>query len=151
MKHHNSKASILQCSVFFVVQLSHLYITTRKTMALTIWTFVSKEMSLFFNMLSRFVTVFLPRSKCLNFEAEVTILSDLYTLLCTKDLPCSSVGKESVYSAGDPRSIPGLGRSPGEGNGNPFQYSCLENLMDCSLPARLLCPWNHKSQTRLSD
>ena len=48
--------------------------------------------------------------------------------------PCSSVGKESAYNAGDPDSIPGLGKSPGEGNGNPLQYSCLENLMDCSLP-----------------
>ena len=45
-------------------------------------------------------------------------------------LPCSSVGKESACNAGDPGSIPGLGRSPGEGNGNPLQYSCLENLMD---------------------
>ena len=44
--------------------------------------------------------------------------------------PCSSVGKESAYNAGDLGSIPGLGRSPGEGNGNPLQYSCLENLMD---------------------
>ena len=48
--------------------------------------------------------------------------------------PCSSVGKESAYSAGDPGSIPGMGRSPGEGNGNRLQYSCLENLMDCGLP-----------------
>ena len=48
--------------------------------------------------------------------------------------PCSSVGKESAYNAGDLGSIPGLGRSPGEGNGNPLQYSCLENPMDCSLP-----------------
>ena len=44
--------------------------------------------------------------------------------------PCSSVGKESARSAGNPGSIPGLGRSPGEGNGNPLQYPCLENLMD---------------------
>ena len=44
--------------------------------------------------------------------------------------PCSSVSKESACSAGDPGSIPGLGRSPGEGNGNPLQYPCLENLMD---------------------
>jgi len=44
--------------------------------------------------------------------------------------PCSSVGKESACSTGDPALIPGLGRSPGEGNGNPFQYPCLESLMD---------------------
>ena len=46
------------------------------------------------------------------------------------DFPCSSVSKESACSAGDPGSIPGSGRSPGEGNGNPLQYPCLENLMD---------------------
>ena len=64
-QHHNSKASILWCSAFFMVQLSHLHMTPGKTIALTIWTFVSKVMSLFFNILSRFVIAFLPRSKCL--------------------------------------------------------------------------------------
>ena len=59
----SSKASVLQCSAFFIVQLSHLYMTTGDTIALTIWTFVSKVMSLFLNILSRFVTVFLSRSK----------------------------------------------------------------------------------------
>ena len=49
---------------------------------------------------------------------------------CTQGFPCSSVGKESACSAGDPGLIPGLGRSPGEGNGNPLQYPYLENLMD---------------------
>ena len=63
LQHHSSKASILQCSVFFIVQLSHLYMTTRKTIALTRWTFVSKIMYLLFNMLSRLVTASLPRSK----------------------------------------------------------------------------------------
>ena len=63
LQHHNSKASILQCSAFFIVQLSHLYMTTGKTIALTRWTFVGKEMSLLFNMLSRLVRAFLPRSK----------------------------------------------------------------------------------------
>ena len=60
---HNLKASILWCSTFSAVQLSHLYMTTGKTIALTRWTFVGKVMSLLFNMLSRFVTAFLPRSK----------------------------------------------------------------------------------------
>ena len=60
--HHSSKASILCRTAFFIVQLSHLYATTGKTKTLTIWTFVSKVMSLLFNMLSRFVTAFLPRS-----------------------------------------------------------------------------------------
>ena len=74
--------------------------TTRKTIALTRWTFVSKLMSLLFNVLS------------------------------TQDFPGGSDGKVSVYSAGDLGSSPGLGRSPGEGNGNPLQYYCLENPMD---------------------
>ena len=65
LQHHSSKASILQCSAFFMVQLSHPYMTTGKTIALTRWTFVGKVMSLFFNMLSRLVITFLSRSKCL--------------------------------------------------------------------------------------
>ena len=65
LQHHSSKASILRCSVFFIVQLSHPYMTTGKTIALTRWTFVDKVMSLLFNMLSRLVITFLPRSKCL--------------------------------------------------------------------------------------
>ena len=63
LQHHSSKASILQCSAFFVVQLSHPYVTTGKTIALTRRTFVGKIMSLLFNMLSRLVITFLPRSK----------------------------------------------------------------------------------------
>ena len=63
LQHHNSKASILQHSAFFMVQLSHLYMSTGKTIALTVGTSVSKVMSLLFNMVSRFVRAFLPRSK----------------------------------------------------------------------------------------
>ena len=65
LQHHSSKASIFQHSAFFTVQLSHPYMTTGKNIALTRWTFVGKVMSLLFNMLSRLVTTFLPRSKCL--------------------------------------------------------------------------------------
>ena len=65
VQHHSSKASILQCSAFFTIQLSHPYMTTGKTTALTRWTFFGKVMSLLLNMLSRFVVAFLPRSKCL--------------------------------------------------------------------------------------
>ena len=65
LQHHTSKASIVQRSAFFVVQLSHPYMTTGKTKALTRWTFVGRVMSLLFNMLSRLVITFLPRSKCL--------------------------------------------------------------------------------------
>ena len=63
LQHHSSKASILQCSAFFIVQLSHQYMTTGKTTALTRWTFVGKVRSLLFNMLSRLVIAFLPRNK----------------------------------------------------------------------------------------
>ena len=65
LQHHSSKASILRHSAFFTVQLSHPYMTTGKTIALTRWTFVGKVISLLFNMLSRLVITFLPRSKCL--------------------------------------------------------------------------------------
>ena len=90
LQHHSSKASILLCSAFFIVQLSHPVMTTGKTIALTRWTVVDKVMSLLFNMLSaaarslqlcptllsRLVITFLPRSKCLNFMAAITICSD---------------------------------------------------------------------------
>ena len=65
LQHHSSKASVLRRSAFFMVQLSHPYRTTGKTIALSRWTFVGKVMSLLFNMLSRLVTAFLPRGKCL--------------------------------------------------------------------------------------
>ena len=65
LQHHSSKASILRHSAFLIVQLSHPYMTTGKTIASTRWTFVGKVMSLLFNMLSRLVIAFLPRSKCL--------------------------------------------------------------------------------------
>ena len=63
LQHHSSKASVLQCSAFFILHLSHPYMTTGKTIALTRWTFVGKVMSLLFNMLSRLVITLLPRSK----------------------------------------------------------------------------------------
>ena len=63
LQHHNSKASVLWCSVFCMIQLSHPYMTNRKTIDLTVWAFVSKVMFLLFNTLSRFVIAFLPRSK----------------------------------------------------------------------------------------
>ena len=66
LQHHSSKASILWCSAFFIVQLSHPYITTGKTIALTKWIFAGKVMSLLFNMLSTLVIVFLLRNECLS-------------------------------------------------------------------------------------
>ena len=68
LQHHSLKTSILRCSVFFIVQLSHPYMTTGKTIALTRWTFVGKIMSLLFKMLSRLLITFLPRSKHLLFS-----------------------------------------------------------------------------------
>ena len=65
LQHYSSKASILQHSAIFIVQLSHPYVTTGETIVSTRWTFVGKVMSLLFNMLSRLVIIFLPRSKCL--------------------------------------------------------------------------------------
>ena len=78
LQHQKSKASIIPRSAFFMVQLSHPYMTTGKTIALITQTFVSKVLSLLFNMLSRFVIAFLLRSKCLlnNFMVTVTICSD---------------------------------------------------------------------------
>ena len=80
LQHHSLKASILWRSGFFMVQLSHPYMTTEvpgKTIALTIWAFVGKVMSLLYNTLSRFVIVTLPWNKCLNFMDAVTLQSDL--------------------------------------------------------------------------
>ena len=76
LEHHSSKASILWHSTFFMVRLSNPYMTTGKTLALTRWTFVSKVMSLLFNMLSRWDITLLPRSKHLYFMVAVTICSD---------------------------------------------------------------------------
>ena len=76
LQHHSSKASILWSPAFFIIQVSHPYMTTGKTIALPRWTFVGKVMSLIFNMLSRLVITFLPRSKHLNFMAAVLICSD---------------------------------------------------------------------------
>ncbi|CAI9167990.1 unnamed protein product [Rangifer tarandus platyrhynchus] len=76
LEHHSLKASILQCSPFFIVQLSPPHMTTGKTIALTRQTVVGKVMSLFFNMLSRLVITFLPRKLTFNFMAAVTICSD---------------------------------------------------------------------------
>ena len=76
LQHNSSKASILWRSTFFIFQLSHRYMTAGKTIALTVWSFVGKVMSLLFNMLSRLVITFLPKSKRLNFMAAITICDD---------------------------------------------------------------------------
>ena len=76
LQHYSSKASVLWCPAFFTVQLSHPYMTTGKTIALSRRTFIGKVMALLFNMLSRLVIAFLPRSKSFNFMATVIICSD---------------------------------------------------------------------------
>ena len=81
-QHDSSKASILQCSAFFTVQLSHPYMTTGKTIALTRWTFVGKVMSLLFNMLSKLVITFLPRSKHLLISWLQSPFTDLQNWWC---------------------------------------------------------------------
>ena len=85
LQHYSSKASILQHSAFFIVQLSHLYMTTGKTIALTRWTFVGKVMSLFFNMLSRLVIAFLPRTKHLLIswlQSPTTVILEPPKIVC---------------------------------------------------------------------
>ena len=101
-QHHSSKASILQRSVFFTVQLSHPYMMTGKTIALTIRTFLGKLMSLLFDMPSKFVIAFLPRSK--------------HLLISRLQSPSAVILEPPKIKSG-------------EGNGTPLQYSCLENPM----------------------
>ena len=104
LQHHSSKATILQCSAFFMVQLSHPYMTTGKTIALTRWTFVGQVMSLLFNMLSRLVVTFLPRSKHLLISWLQTpnlrwfILS--LTLLLTKVLSLKQASLSLLFWGG---------------------------------------------------
>ena len=87
LQHHSSKASILWFLDFSIIQLSHPYMTTGKTIALTRWTFVGKVLSLFFNMPSRIVITLLPRSKSFNFITAVTVHSD-FGARENKVLPC---------------------------------------------------------------
>ena len=82
LQHHSSKSSILWHSAFFIVQLSHPYMTTGKTIALTRWTFVGKVMSLLFNMLSRFVLAFLSRNKHLLISWLQSLSAVILILIC---------------------------------------------------------------------
>ena len=92
LQHHSSKVSILQCSAFFIVQLSHSHMTTGKTISWTIWTFVGKVISLFFNLLSRLVITFLPKSKhllisWLQSPSAVILEPPEHAKLCRYKLP----------------------------------------------------------------
>ena len=93
-QHHSSKASIFWCLAFLMVQLSYPYVTTEKTIALTIWTFVSKATSLLFNTLSRFVIAFLPRSKHLLIS---WLQSPSAVILKLKKIVCHRFHCFSVY------------------------------------------------------
>ena len=116
LQHHSSKASVLWCSAFFIVQLSHACMTAGKIIALTVWTLVSKVMSLLFNTLTRFVIAFIPRSKHLLIS---WLQSPSTVILEPRKIKSATV---SIFF---PSVCP-----DGEGNGNPLQYSCLENPMD---------------------
>ena len=137
LQHHSEKALILCCSAFFIVQLSHPYMTTGKTKALTRQTCVGKVMSLFFNMPSRLFITFLPKSKCLliswlqspsavilehpKIDVSITLLSSTYYSLPSE--PPATIGKNPLANAGDTGgtgSIPGSGRSLGEWTSNPL-------------------------------
>ena len=115
---HNSKTLILWHSAFFMVQLSHPYMTTRKTIALKIWTFVGKVMSLLSNMLSRFFRVFLPESKpFFNFMASVTVYSDFgaqESKICHCFLFYPFYVPWSWKVVAEPRKTPGFLASKGE-------------------------------------
>ena len=100
LQHHNSKASVLQCSTFFIVQLSHPYIIIGKAIALTRWTFVGKVMSLLFNMLSRLVIAFLLRSKHLLISwlqsPSTVILEPKKIKTVTVSIVCPSICHEMM-------------------------------------------------------
>ena len=94
LQHHSSKASIIRHSAFFIVQLSHPYLTTGKTIALTRWTFVGKVMSLLFNILFRLVLAFIPRSKCLLISR---LQSPSAVILEPKNKVCNCFHHFSIY------------------------------------------------------
>ena len=104
LQHHSSKASILQCSAFFIVQLSHPYMTTGKAIALTRLTFVGKVMTLLFNMLSRLVIAFPPRSKCL-------LISWLQSHICS-DFGAPKIKSASVSTVSPSISHEVMGPEP---------------------------------------
>ena len=97
LQHHRSKASIFWCSAFFIVQLSHPYMTTGKTRALTRWTFVDKVMSLLLNMLSRLVITFLQRSKLFFFFIISWLQSSSAVILEPRKIKSATVSTVSPY------------------------------------------------------
>ena len=105
LQHHSSKASILQCSAFFIVQLSHPYMTIGKTIALTRWTFVGKVMSLLFNMLSRLVPAFLPSGKHLLISWLQSLSAVILEPLKIKSLNISIVSPSICHEVVGPDAM----------------------------------------------
>ena len=109
LQHHSSKALILQCSVFFMVQLSYPYVTTGKSIALTRWTFVSKVMSLLFNMLSRLVRVFFSKEQTpFNFMTAVTMCSDSAAAAAAKLLQSCPTLCDPIDGSPPGSPVPGI-------------------------------------------
>ena len=105
LQHHSSKASILRCSAYFMVQLSHPYMTTGKTIALIIWTFVGKVMSILLNMLSRFVIAFLPSSKHLLISWLQSLSAEILEPKRIKSLTVSTVSPSICHEVMEPDDI----------------------------------------------
>ena len=131
LQHHSSKASIPWPSEFFMLQFLYPYMTTGKTIALTVHTFVSKVMSLLFNTLSTFIIAFLSKSKCLLIswlQSPSTVILEprkikqygALSIINYKKYLQNTLELVKFYAPLNSR----------EGNGNPLQYSCLENPMD---------------------
>ena len=126
LQYHSPKVSILQCSAFFIVQFSYPYMTTGKYTPNSAFLYVDHGSGLIGEqIMAEFQDSFrLSTSFCLKLVLIYWLPNPWL------GFPGGSAGKESGCNAGDLGSIPGLGRSPGEGNGYPLQYSCLENSMD---------------------
>ena len=105
LQHHSSKASILRCSAFFIVQLSYPYTTTGKTMALTTWTFAGKLMSLLFNILSRLVINFLPRSKRLLISWLLSLSAVILEPIKIKSATISTVSQSICHEVMGPDAV----------------------------------------------
>ena len=121
------KLCLVFCCLLFIVQLLNSIVSWRMLFILKCW----RERVSFFLIQFSSVAQSCPTLWPLTKSLEFNYMGRLEVRQCPcLGFSCSSVGKESACNAGDPGSIPGLGRSPGEGNGNPFQYPFLENLMD---------------------
>ena len=152
-QHYNWKASILQCSAFFIVQVSHPYMTTGKTIALTRWTFAAKVISLLFNMLSDLVIAFLPRSKCLLISwlqsPSAVILEPKKLKSLTVSIVSPSIGHEVMGPDAKPNRfiLPFLLNNSSAHFSHNFkkcavELSCKEILPSYFKVTPMLTPWS---------